>query len=70
MAFLKCECREGVVAPERGPGVWGVRGAAVRWMLDFDLGIVRFIGAGLRRDTREDERERTEGVVGKDRSSM
>lgn len=39
-------------------------------MLDFDLGIERFIGAGLRTETRDDERERMEGVVGDERLSI
>jgi NAD(P)H-hydrate repair Nnr-like enzyme with NAD(P)H-hydrate epimerase domain len=42
----------------------------VRWMLDFDLGIDKLMGAGLRRETREDERERMEGVVGRERFSI
>lgn len=36
-------------------------------MLDFDLG--RFRSLGLRIETREDVRERIEGVVGADRPS-
>lgn len=31
-------------------------------MLDFDLGIERLVGAGLRMETRDEERERMEGV--------
>lgn len=37
-------------------------------MLDFDLGIER--SNGLRIDTRDEERERIDGVVGAERPSM
>jgi hypothetical protein len=37
-------------------------------VLDFDFGREMFVG--FRRDTREDDRDRIEGVVGAERPSM
>jgi hypothetical protein len=37
-------------------------------VLDFDFGRERFVG--FRRDTREDDRDKIEGVVGAERPSM
>jgi hypothetical protein len=39
-------------------------------VLDLDLGIEMEVGAGLRSETRDVERERTEGVVGREGFSM
>jgi hypothetical protein len=53
----------GVVGPDRGC-CWFTN----RCVLDFDFGRERFVG--FRRDTREDDRDRIEGVVGAERPSM
>ena len=52
----------GVVVPDRACG------GGISCVLDFDLGRERLIG--LRAETREEDRESIEGVVGAERPSI